>query len=447
MLAVSLLGSYSALAAAGAATSVISITTTSLPSGEVGVAYTLKLTGAGGSGSYVWSIVAGSLPPGLTLAARGIISGTPLAAGTQAVTLQLADATNDTATASFTLPVIAGPVITSGSLPAAAAGAAYSLQLSAAGGTPPYNWTVLSGPLPLGIDLLSTGLLSGIPSALGTTVTTVQISDALGVRANATFTLVVQAPLGPSAEYLTASSDGGVSAFATPGNPAPQTGRSDQSSVVAIATDQSGANYWVVTSSGHVVSSPGTPAFGSVGRRDLSGKIVGIAVEPDGSGYWLASSTGRVYGFGKARSLGSLPRRSRSANIVGISLNAAATGYWLVSSTGHIYAFGTAHRLPGRSKVPLRRGVVGIAGDPTASGYWTVARTGRVGTFGQALNAGSIPGGEHVNDIVAIAATPSGGGYWLLGKSGQVYPMGDAALLPGVEVAPSAPMTAIAAAS
>jgi hypothetical protein len=81
------------------------------------------------------------------------------------------------------------------------------------------------------------------------------------------------------------------------------------------------------------------------------------------------------------------------------------------------------------------------------SGYWTVARSGRVATFGQALNAGSIPGGEHVRDIVAMAATATGEGYWLLSQSGVVYPMGDASLLPGVEVAPSAPRVAIAGAS
>jgi hypothetical protein len=442
-----LFGIFCVAPSAGAAASVISITTPSLPSGEVGVAYYLKLSGSGGTGPYAWSVGSGALPAGLSLAPRGIISGTPLAAGTQAVTLQLSDAADDTATASFTLSIIAGPAITSAPLPAATAGATYSVQLSAAGGTPPYNWSVLSGPLPLGLVLLSSGLLSGIPSALGTTTTTVQISDAFGVRASAAFTVVVQAPAGPTAEYLTASSDGGVSAFSSPGNPASQTGPNDLSSVVGIATDQSGANYWIVTSTGHVVASPGTPAFGSVGKRDLSGKIVGIAVEPDGSGYWLASSTGRVYGFGKARSFGSLGRHNRSVDIVGIALNAAATGYWLVSSTGHIYAFGTAHRLPGRSKVLLRRGVVGIAGDPRASGYWTVARTGRVATFGQAVSAGSIPGGEHVRDIVAMAATPSGDGYWLLGQSGEVYPMGDASLLPGVEVAPDATTTAIVGAS
>jgi hypothetical protein len=430
-----------------AATSVISITTTSLPSGEIGAAYSFKLSGSGGTGTYVWTLSTGALPTGLTLSSRGIISGTPSAAGILAVTLELADADDDTTTAAFTLSIAATPAITSGPLPAATVGASYSVQLAAASGTPPYNWTVMSGPLPLGLVLLSDGLLSGIPSALGTTVTTIQISDAFGLRANAAFTIVVQEPSSSPAEYFTVATNGGVSAFASPGSSAPQTGADDLSSVVAIGTDADGASYWLVTATGHVVASAGTPAFGSIARRDLSGRIVGIAVEPNGSGYWLASSTGRVYGFGKAKSFGSLHRHGASANIVGIATNATATGYWLVSSTGRIYPFGTARRLPERSKVPLKRGVVGIAGDPTASGFWTVGRSGRVATFGNAVNAGSVPGGEHVHDIVAIAADETGNGYWLLGQSGAVYPMGDASVLPGVEVAPDATLTAIAGAS
>ena len=441
------IGVFASAPNALAATSVISITTTSLPAGEIGAAYTFKLSGNGGTGTYAWSVSAGALPAGLSLSSRGIISGTPSAAGSQAVTVELSDTDDDTATAAFTLSIAAAPTISSAPLPAATVGESYSVQLAAASGTPPYNWTVMSGPLPLGLVLLSDGLLSGIPSALGTTVTTIQISDGFGLRASAAFTIVVQESSGPPAEYLTVATDGGVSAFASPGSQAPRTGVDDLSSVVAIGTDAGGAGYWLVTAIGHVVASAGTPAFGSIGKHDLSGRIVGIAVEPDGSGYWLASSTGRVYGFGKARSLGSLHLRKASANIVGIALNATATGYWLVSSTGRIYPFGTAHRLREQSKVRLRRSVVGVAEDPTASGYWTVARSGRVATFGNALNAGSVPGGEHVHDIVAMAADPTGNGYWLLSQSGVVYPMGDASLLPGVEVAPDATLVAIAGAS
>lgn len=53
------------------------ITTTSLPNGRVGVAYSKQLT-ATGDGPIEWSYV-GSLPPGLGIPASGLVSGTPTA--------------------------------------------------------------------------------------------------------------------------------------------------------------------------------------------------------------------------------------------------------------------------------------------------------------------------------------------------------------------------------
>ena len=90
-----------------AATSVISVTTTSLPSGEIGAAYSFKLSGSGGTGTFAWSVSTGALPTGLMLSSRGVISGTPSVAGSQAVTLELSDADDDTTTAAFTLSIAA----------------------------------------------------------------------------------------------------------------------------------------------------------------------------------------------------------------------------------------------------------------------------------------------------------------------------------------------------
>ena len=57
---------------------VIQVSTTSLPSGTQGAAYTGNLTATGGSGVYTWSLKSGSLPPGLSLnSSTGAITGTP----------------------------------------------------------------------------------------------------------------------------------------------------------------------------------------------------------------------------------------------------------------------------------------------------------------------------------------------------------------------------------
>ncbi len=69
----------------------LSITTTSLGGGLNGSAYSATLSGSGGTLPYTWSILSGSLPPGLTLTANSI-GGTPTAAGTFNFTVQLSDA-------------------------------------------------------------------------------------------------------------------------------------------------------------------------------------------------------------------------------------------------------------------------------------------------------------------------------------------------------------------
>jgi len=57
------------------------ITTTSLPNGTLGTAYSQQLA-ATGDATITWSIETGTLPNGLTLSTTGVISGTPTTANT-----------------------------------------------------------------------------------------------------------------------------------------------------------------------------------------------------------------------------------------------------------------------------------------------------------------------------------------------------------------------------
>jgi hypothetical protein len=76
-----------------------SISTSSLPNGTVGTAYSQMLTATGGTSPYSWTIASGSLPAGLTLSSNGLISGTPTAAASStSVTFQVTDTNNRTAT-------------------------------------------------------------------------------------------------------------------------------------------------------------------------------------------------------------------------------------------------------------------------------------------------------------------------------------------------------------
>jgi len=58
----------------------LAITTTSLPNGQDGNAYSATLAATGGTTPYNWSVSSGTLPAGLSLnAATGAITGTPTA--------------------------------------------------------------------------------------------------------------------------------------------------------------------------------------------------------------------------------------------------------------------------------------------------------------------------------------------------------------------------------
>lgn len=84
----------------------VTVATSSLPAGKVGVSYGQTLAATDGTPPYAWSITSDSLPLGLTLdAATGAITGVPAAAGTFPVTVAVADSAGGSATAQLTLSV------------------------------------------------------------------------------------------------------------------------------------------------------------------------------------------------------------------------------------------------------------------------------------------------------------------------------------------------------
>jgi hypothetical protein len=153
----------------------ISITTASpLPTAIVGSVYSATLGASGGVPPYSWSIVGSTLPAGLTLSSGGILSGTPANPGNFSLTIQVSDTTSAAASKVFSLTVqVALTITTTSPLPTAVVGSPYSQQLQASL-TDPLAWSVVSGNLPSGITLSSSGLISGTPTAAGTYDFTVQ---------------------------------------------------------------------------------------------------------------------------------------------------------------------------------------------------------------------------------------------------------------------------------
>lgn len=161
------------------------IITTSLPQGQVGAAYSVNLNALGGTAPYSWSVSAGALCGGLSLAANGTLNGTPTTNETCNFTAEVEDADTNTDTQALSLtinPAVGDPVITTACpVTSAVLNQPYGgYQLTATGGTAPYTWALAnSTTLPTGMSLSTGGYITGTPTATGTTTFDFTVTDDL----------------------------------------------------------------------------------------------------------------------------------------------------------------------------------------------------------------------------------------------------------------------------
>jgi hypothetical protein len=177
------------------------ITTSSLPNGTVGVAYSQTLSATGGTPPYTWSAT-GSLPAGITLnPGSGVLSGIPTAQGSFDFTIRVADNAQRTATKGLSVTIGAGLTITTTSpLPGGTVGVAYSQTLRATNGYPPLSFSV-TGSLPSGIVLQQptlenqySAVLSGTPTEEGSFDFSVKVKDRMQATAEKAFTITIAGP-------------------------------------------------------------------------------------------------------------------------------------------------------------------------------------------------------------------------------------------------------------
>jgi hypothetical protein len=178
------------------------IDTTSLPDGNIGNSYDAFITASGGQGTpKIWSVIAGTLPDGLTMASfygvqSTIISGTPTKLQTASFTVQVKDNTG-VATRALSITIDPPPslVITSTTPPPATVGTSYFTNLFASGGVQPYTWSITAGQLPPGLAVVkgSNGgtTISGTPTKQGTFTFTETVTDSRGVQASQQFSITV----------------------------------------------------------------------------------------------------------------------------------------------------------------------------------------------------------------------------------------------------------------
>ena len=157
----------------------ITVAPATLTAASVATAYTATFTATGGVAPYTFSVSAGALPAGLTLATSGALTGTPAAGGTFTFTVTAKDTDNFTGSTAYTLTVNAPTIAllpAAGTLTATAE-AAYTQTFTASGGTAPYTYTE-TGTLPAGVTFNNTtGVLSGTPTVSGSFPITVKATD------------------------------------------------------------------------------------------------------------------------------------------------------------------------------------------------------------------------------------------------------------------------------
>jgi hypothetical protein len=171
------------------------IGTSSLPDGVVNYPFDAPLSAYGGVGSYVWSLNAGELPPGLFLASGGSITGAPTQAGTWRFIVRV-DSDGQFDTQEFTIFVDSDATpdplnVTTTTLPNAVQGHWYGATLEAVGGYWPRSWGLSSGTMPNGVSIDGGGVISGTPTVAGSFNFTVRVVDRDGTIDTQALTLDV----------------------------------------------------------------------------------------------------------------------------------------------------------------------------------------------------------------------------------------------------------------
>ena len=285
----------------------LTITSTSLPNGVVGEAYSVSLAASGGQSPYTWAVASGSLPTGLTLASTGLLSGTPTKAGTSTVTLEVTDAAGTSATKGFSIVVTAssgtgspgtgGGSKVAGAVSVASDGSGYCAVLSTSS-----------------VECWGTGydgaLGDGSTASSNVPVAVVGITDATRLASD-------------GSSYCAILSTGGVECW--------------------------GPGYYGELGDGSTASSNVPVAVVGISNAISVASIAGYNTTYSGGGYCAVLSSGSVecWGYGRYGQLGDGSTASSNVPVAvvgisnAISVTSSLLSYCAVLSTGSVECWGT----------------------------------------------------------------------------------------------------------
>jgi hypothetical protein len=317
----------------------ITVNPASVPVGLVGTAYTsTTFTATGGTAPYQYTVIAGTLPAGLTLTTAGVLSGTPTASNGAGVsiTVQARDALNCLGTRAYTIKIC--PVISLAAISTTATtGIAYSSAATASGGASPYVYAVSSGTLNAGLSLnTGTGAITGTPTSTTSQTFTITATDANGCAGSSSYTLAPVCPTLTVTPILLLNGAVGVAysqSLSTSGGTAPfsyalTAGTLPAGLTLSTAGVVSGTPT-VATGAGISLTFRSTDAYGCIGTRTLTLKICPVVMLASLS---TSATVGSAYSSSAAASGGASPY------VYGISSGTLPVGLSLNTSTGAITA-------------------------------------------------------------------------------------------------------------
>ena len=174
----------------------ITVTNPANATGAAGAALSETFTQTGGLGTTNFT-TSSTLPTGLTLAANGTLSGTPLQGGTFPIVVVATDTNGCTGTgATYNLTITCPTItVTNPATASGTAGTAFSQNFTQSGGAGTATFTLASGTLPTGLTLAANGTLSGTPNQVGTFPITVRATDQNGcIGVGPTYNLSITCP-------------------------------------------------------------------------------------------------------------------------------------------------------------------------------------------------------------------------------------------------------------
>ena len=431
-------------------------TSSSMPDATLGAAYSAPFPVIGGYADYTWSIQSGVLPAGISLDPTGRLIGTPTSGGSYSITVEAVDA-RQTAVIAVTLAVVPDPPVAFSptNLTAATQGHPYTATLNASGGTAPFRWSVVSGSLPSGLTLSSTGVITGSPTAAGSYSFTVSAADAAGhtpPTPTEQVTLVV-APLPlatvpvvlPTADvgtayaatvaatggtgpyhwsFITGSLPDGLSLQGSTGVISGTPLTAGQSSHCTLqVTDASTPIPRTALLAVSVIVSPGPLGLPSTALPAATeGQSFTTAIDPAGgfAPYVVTLSSGALPAGLTLQS---------SGQISGVPTTAGTTSFTLAASDGavpHPHTSTASYTLTVHPPPLLQSLVTSLPDGGHGVGYYQqLAATGGVGPYTWVLRSGSLPPGLVLDPAGAISGVPTTGGTYAM-----VLGITDAALLP-----------------